>query len=67
MTDGHRICTAEEHDPANGKSHGLCVRCGIGWPCLAEQQLQRIRDNLEHASNLQEAAANVAYNTAGSR
>lgn len=29
----HRVCCGAEHDPANGKLHGLCVVCGVQWPC----------------------------------
>lgn len=29
----HRACCGTEHDPANGKIHGLCVVCGVPWPC----------------------------------
>jgi len=29
----HRACCGTEHDPANGKLHGLCVVCGVPWPC----------------------------------
>lgn len=29
----HRACCGVEHDPANGKLHGLCVVCGVPWPC----------------------------------
>lgn len=29
----HRACCGIEHDPANGKIHGLCVVCGVDWPC----------------------------------
>lgn len=35
---GHRACTNEEHDPANGKLSGYCVVCGTGWPCETEQR-----------------------------
>ena len=30
---GHRACTNEEHDPAQGKLAGFCVVCGVPWPC----------------------------------
>lgn len=29
----HRVCCGTEHDPTNGKLHGCCVVCGVGWPC----------------------------------
>lgn len=29
----HRACCGTEHDPLNGKLHGLCVVCGVDWPC----------------------------------
>ena len=29
----HRACCGVEHDPQNGKLHGLCVVCGVPWPC----------------------------------
>lgn len=30
---GHRACLGVEHDPENGKIHGLCVICGVPFPC----------------------------------
>ncbi len=32
----HRVCIAQEHDPANGKLHGGCVICQELWPCPTE-------------------------------
>lgn len=29
----HRPTGSEEHDPANGKIHGCCIRCLQPWPC----------------------------------
>ncbi len=29
----HRVCCGTEHNPLEGKLHGLCVVCGTDWPC----------------------------------
>lgn len=57
IDDGHRAATGAEHDPQNGKLHGCCVRCGVPWPCEAENQWQRIRDLLESAAQHEHAYA----------
>ena len=33
----HRVCIAQEHDPAHGKLHGCCVVCASPWPCETAQ------------------------------
>lgn len=37
----HRACCGTEHDPVNGKLHGLCVVCGVPWPCETAQYFLR--------------------------
>lgn len=40
----HRACTSEEHDAVNGKIHGLCVICGVPFPCAYVDELSKLRD-----------------------
>lgn len=34
----HRACCGSEHDPSKGKLHGLCIVCGVSWPCDTAKQ-----------------------------
>ena len=37
----HRPVAGVEHDPDNGKLHGMCRRCITPWPCEYSPEAQR--------------------------
>lgn len=37
----HRACCGVEHNPDKGKLHGMCVVCGVPWPCETAQYFLR--------------------------
>lgn len=64
LDDGHRAAIGAEHDPNAGKLHGYCVRCGVPWPCAAEQQWQNVRDELIKAAEFDRMAAAARHQAA---
>lgn len=59
----HRACCGTEADPANGKLHGYCVVCGVGWPCeyagKPEAQVAQLQTTISQLQSALERATKI--------